>query len=129
MAGSSAVDGDISGHVSGSGTAQVMYPEGTGFLFPGRPATCHIDVHAWCAKGTRHDACLTVLYQKPLDPGLEPKAIPQAVNDRLPEVVRLHPVYRPVAPDPPTLLGLGLGRWLRQLGPGTRGGGGGGGSA
>ena len=47
MAGSSAVDGDILAHVSGSGTSQIMYPKGTGFLFPGRPASCHIDVHAW----------------------------------------------------------------------------------
>ena len=119
VAGSSAVDGDILGHVSGSGTAQIMYPEGRGFLFPARPAECHIDVHAWCARGTRHDACLTVFYEKPVPVGLEPKAIPQPENDRLPELARLHPVYRPVPPDPGTFLGLGLWRRLRQLRPGS----------
>jgi hypothetical protein len=100
MAGSSAVDGDILGHVSGSGTAHIMYPPGTGFLFPARPATCHIDVHAWCGTGTQHEIWLTVFYQKPVDPLLQASAVPRPDNDRLAELARLHPGYRPVPPDP-----------------------------
>jgi hypothetical protein len=115
MAGSSAVDGDILAHVSGSGTAQVMYPEGTGFLFPARPANSHIDVHAWCQKGTRHEVWLTIFYQKPVDAELEPAAIPQSANDKLPELARANPDYQPVAPDPPTLFGTGLGRRFMSL--------------
>jgi hypothetical protein len=108
QAGSSAVDGDILGHVSGSGTAYVMYPEGTGFLFPARGAECHIDVHAWCSRGKRHEACLTIFYHKPVEPGLEPMPIPQPENDRLPELARRHPVYQPVPPHVPL--------WRRSFG-------------
>jgi hypothetical protein len=99
MAGSSAVDGDILAHVSGSGTAYIIYPERTGFLFPGRPVDCHLDVHAWCSRGKKHDVCLTIFYQKPVDPGLAPLAIPQPDNDKLAELARRHPVYRPVPPQ------------------------------
>ena len=101
MAGSSAVDGDILGHVSGSATAQIMYPEGTGFLFPARGADCHIDVHAWCSRGRKHEVCLTVFYHKPVQPGLDALPIPQPENDRLPELARRHPVYEPVPPQVP----------------------------
>jgi len=100
MAGSSAIDGDILGHVSGSATAQVMYPEGTGFLFPGNPSDDHIDVHAWCATGSQHEVWLTIFYQKPVGEELEPLPIGRAENDKLPELGRLFPVYRPVPPDP-----------------------------
>lgn len=99
MAGSSAVDGDILAHVSGSGTAYIIYPERTGFLFPGRPVDCHLDVHAWCSRGKKHDVCLIIFYQKPVDPGLAPLAIPQPDNDKLAELARRHPVYRPVPPQ------------------------------
>jgi len=115
MAGSSAVDGDILAHVSGSGTAQIMYPEGTGFLFPGRAESCHIDVHAWCNTGKTHDVWLTVFYHKPVETGLLPLAIPQPENDRLSELARLNPGYAPVPPDPPTLLGTGLGRRIGRV--------------
>jgi hypothetical protein len=115
MAGSSAVDGDILAHVSGSGTAQLMYPEGTGFLFPGREESCHIDVHAWCNTGKTHDVWLTVFYHKHVEIGLLPLAVPQPENDRLPELARLNPDYQPVPPDPPTLLGTGLGRGIGRV--------------
>jgi hypothetical protein len=115
MAGSSAVDGDILGHVSGTGTSNIMYPEGTGFLFPGRPSSFHIDVHAWCHKGTSHDVWLTIFYQKPVEAGIEPVAIPQPENDKLPELARAHPEYQPVPPAPPTLLGTGLGRRISRF--------------
>jgi hypothetical protein len=101
MAGSSAIDGDILCHVSGSGTAQIMFPEGTGFLFPGRPSDCHLDVHAWCATGWKHEVCLTVFYQKPVPALPEPKSVPRLEDDRLPQIARLLPEYQPVAPDPP----------------------------
>src|SRR5262249_1746369 len=100
MPGSSALDGDSLGHVSGSGTAHIMYPEGTGFLFPARPATCHIDVHAWCGKGIQHEIWLTVFYQKPVDALLRASPVPQPENDRLEELARLHPGSRPGPPDP-----------------------------
>jgi hypothetical protein len=117
MAGSSAVDGDILAHVSGSGTSQIMYPKGTGFLFPGRPASCHIDVHAWCDKGRSHDVWLTIFYQKPVEAGIEPLPIPQPENDKLPELARSHPEYQPVPLDPPTLFGTGLGRRIARFLP------------
>jgi hypothetical protein len=115
VAGSSAVDGDILAHVSGSGTAQVMYPEGTGFLFPGHPSTSHIDVHAWCDRGKRHEVWLTVFYQKPVDPSMKPVPIEKRENDRLMELARLHPEYQVAPLDPPTLFGTGLGRRLARL--------------
>src|SRR5262249_13600686 len=115
MAGSSAVDGDILGHVSGSGTAHIMYPPGTGFLFPARPATCHIDVHAWCGTGTQHEVWLTVFYQKPVDPALQAFPIPQPDNDRLSELARQHPGYRPVTPDPPPVPPPTLATRLSEL--------------
>ena len=108
MAGSSAVDGDILGHVTGSGTAYVMYPDGTGFLFPGRPADCHVDVHAWSHRGKKHEVCLTVFYHKPIDPGLEPLPSRNPENDKLTEIARRHPVYRPVPPHVPL--------WRRSFG-------------
>lgn len=104
MAGSSAIDGDILVHVSGSGTVNIMYPEGTGFLFPGRPETYHIDVHAWCDKGHRHEAWLTIFYNKQLDNLPEPSPIPSPENDKLAEIARQHPSYQPVPPDPPQTL-------------------------
>jgi hypothetical protein len=116
MAGSSAVDGDILAHVSGTGTSQVMYPEGTGFLFPGHPATCYIDVHAWCDRGKRHEVWLTIFYQKPVE-WIEPLAIAKRDNDKLIELARLHPEYQVAPLDPPTLFGTGLGRRLAWLLP------------
>jgi hypothetical protein len=101
MAGSSAVDGDILCHVSGSTTANIFYPEGSGFLFPGRPASSHIDVHAWCAEGEKHEVWLTIFYYKPVEGAPEPFPIPNVDNDKLDEIARLHPVYRPVPPAPP----------------------------
>jgi hypothetical protein len=117
MAGSSALDGDILAHVSGTGTSQVMYPDGTGFLFPGHPATSHVDVHAWCQRGKSHDVWLTIFYHKPVEAGLEPLPIPQPENDKLPELARSRPEYAPVPLDPPTVFGTGLGRRLIRFLP------------
>jgi hypothetical protein len=99
MSGSSAVDGDILGHVSGSGTANIMYPGSSGFLVPGRGSECHIDVHAWCKKGLYHESWLTIFYEKPVPTSLEPTPIPQVNDDRLPTISERHPVYRRVPPD------------------------------
>ena len=103
MAGSSAVDGDILGHVSGSGTAHVMYPSDCGFLFPGRPSDRHLDVHSWCRVGHYHEAWLTIFYEKPVPDTFDPKPVPQVNDDRLKEIARLHPLYQPVLYDLPDL--------------------------
>lgn len=100
MIGSSATDGDILAQVSGAKTVAIFYPEGTGFLFPGRPATDHIDVHAWCASGVRHEVWLTIYYHKALDNMPNPIPVPRPDNDKLPEIAKRNPVYQFVPPDP-----------------------------
>jgi len=100
MAGTSAIDGDILCHVSGTTTVNVFYPEGTGFLFPGHPSECHIDVHAWSGTGQMHEVWLTLYYYKSLEHVPVATPIPRPNNDKLPEIARLHSVYEPVPPAP-----------------------------
>jgi hypothetical protein len=103
MAGTSAIDGDILCHVSGSATVNIFYPEGTGFLLPGRPAEAHIDVHAWSGRGTTHEVWLTVYYYKSLEDVPVPTPIPSPDNNKLSEIVLRHPVYQSAPPEPPSL--------------------------
>jgi hypothetical protein len=124
MAGSSAIDGDILGHVSGASTAHTMYPSDCGFLFPGRPSDAHIDVHAWCKVARSHEAWLTIFYEKPVPDPLSPQPIPQIDDDRIMEIARLHPVYQPVPAEPvPPRWRVRVRRrllnWLGRSDPGT----------
>jgi hypothetical protein len=93
MVGSSGPEGDILIHAKHE--AQNFVLPGNGVRFEGSPSAYHLDVHAWCAPGSRHEVWLTVFYSFP--DGV-PVTFVEADNDKLPEFCRTHSEYCPQPP-------------------------------